>query len=92
MDRCYGNILDRYRKRRKEKFKKMEGYLFGEVLHFDNDKGYGVVVDDEGNRLVLHYKNMDRINYKVVSKGQRVHFKPGRYKHSIVALDVALVH
>lgn len=88
----YGKILKRYRNKRVERFNEMEGYLFGVVLHFDNEKGFGVAVDDYGHRYVLHYKNMDRVNYKIVSPEQKIHFKPGRFKNSIVALDVALVY
>lgn len=88
----YGSVIKNFRNKRKEKFRKMEGYVFGVVLYFDNNKGMGMAEDMEGNKYLLHYKNMDRINYKILSKDQKIHFKPGLFKQSVIATDVAIVY
>ena len=90
----YKNLINNYRKNRKKRFTRMEGegYIFGTVVHFDNDKGTGVAVDADENRYVLHYNNMWRINYKILSKDQEIHFKPGTYNGAKTAEDIAIVY
>lgn len=92
MNQAYEKLLANFRQVRIAKFSNMKGYVFGYVVNFDNDKGTGFVVDEEGHKYFLHYKNMDRVNYKVLSKDQKIHFKPGKFKESPVATDVALVY
>jgi len=88
----YGLIIRNHRISRKNKFAKMEGYLFGEVLRFNIAKGVGAAIDSNGIKYILHYKDMDRIGFKIVTKGQQIHFRPGVYKGSLKAEDVAIVY
>ena len=87
----YSKIVKRHEARRREKFKAMKDYRFGTVVHFNNEKGFGVGTDDEGTRYILHYTNMTRVNFKILTKGQEIHFKPGRYKDSLSAEDIAVI-
>ena len=84
-----------YREKRRAKFAQLieeEGYLEGTVLHFDNEKGVGLVIGDDNLKYVAHHKSMPRVKYKILAKSQRVHFKPGVYAQNKTTEDLAIVH
>lgn len=87
----YSKFIKNNEKKRRKKFEVMKGYRFGTVVHFNNEKGFGVGIDHDGNRYILHYTNMDRVKFKILTKGQEIHFKPGLYKESLSAEDIAVV-
>lgn len=90
----YTAILANERKRRQQAFEAMQkdGYVFGEVVAFDNNKGIGTAVDAASSHYTVHHNNMNRLAHKMLSPGQKIHFKPGVYKDSIIADDVAGVY
>lgn len=84
-----------YREKRKAKFAQLireEGYLEGTVLHFDNEKGVGLVMGDDGLKYVAHYKSMLGRVYKILAKSQRVHFRPGVYQDNRVTDRLSTMH
>ncbi len=88
------DIMQRHRANRNAKFEAMhgKGYIFAYVISFNNEKGYGVCEDNLGRKFSLHYTNMLRVQYKILSKNQTVHFLPDTYNGAPTATDIAIVY
>jgi len=95
MSSVYSGLIKKYKEKRRAKFAKMskeKGYLEGTVLHFDNERGVGLILGEDSLHYVAHYKNMHRMQSKILAKSQRVHFKPGKYEHNLTADDIAVIY
>lgn len=53
----------------------------GTVKFFNNEKGYGFIVPDDGGADVfVHYSNIEGAGFRTLTEGQKVEFEigPGR--------------
>ena len=46
----------------------------GTVKWFDNNKGYGFIVNDLGEDVMVHYRSIQMDGYKTLKEGQQVEF------------------
>lgn len=47
----------------------------GTVKWFNNQKGYGFIVDEEGNEVFVHFSGLNMDGYKTLDEGQAVEFE-----------------
>jgi CspA family cold shock protein len=47
----------------------------GRVKWFNNAKGYGFIIQDEGPEVFVHYSAIDGDGYKTLTEGQEVRFE-----------------
>lgn len=47
----------------------------GRVKWFNNSKGYGFIVQDDGPELFVHYSAIQGDGYKTLVEGQQVQFE-----------------
>ncbi|MDO6459286.1 cold shock domain-containing protein [Granulosicoccaceae sp. 1_MG-2023] len=50
----------------------------GTVKWFDNAKGYGFIVNPDGEDVFVHYRAIEGDGYKTLTEGQRVSFTATR--------------
>ena len=90
----FREVMRRHRLKRNTQFEKLiaQGYIYAYVTSFNNSKGYGMCEDNLGKKYSLHYTNMNRAHYKLLTKNQQIHFKPSLYNGAPTALDIAIVY
>ncbi|MBO4410758.1 MAG: cold shock domain-containing protein [Lachnospiraceae bacterium] len=47
----------------------------GTVKWFNNQKGYGFIVDEDGNEVFVHFTGLNMDGYKTLDEGQAVEFE-----------------
>ena len=47
----------------------------GTVKWFNNQKGYGFIVDENGGEVFVHYSGLNMDGYKTLDEGQAVEFE-----------------
>ncbi len=47
----------------------------GTVKWFNNQKGYGFIVDEDGNEVFVHFSGLNMDGYKTLDEGQAVEFE-----------------
>ena len=47
----------------------------GRVKWFNNAKGYGFIIQDEGPEVFVHYSAIEGDGYKTLTEGQEVRFE-----------------
>jgi len=47
----------------------------GTVKWFNNQKGYGFIVDENGSEVFVHYSGLNMDGYKTLDEGQAVEFE-----------------
>lgn len=68
----------------------------GTVKWFNNSKGYGFILPDEGgDDLFAHYSAVEMEGYKTLKAGQKVSYTPapgnnGLHAHNIIAMDTTI--
>lgn len=61
----------------------------GTVKWFNNSKGYGFIVPDDGSdEIFVHYSNITSEGYKSLQEGQKVEFEAGQGKKGPEATNV----
>ena len=48
--------------------------LLGTVKWFDNAKGFGFILNPDGEDVFVHYRSIQREGYKTLSEGEQVEF------------------
>ena len=46
----------------------------GTVKWFDNAKGFGFIVNDDGEDVFVHYRSIEGDGYKTLAEGQQVEY------------------
>ena len=61
----------------------------GTVKWFNNSKGYGFIVPDDGSdEIFVHYSNITSEGYKSLQEGQKVEFEAGQGQKGPEATNV----
>ena len=46
----------------------------GTVKWFDNAKGYGLIINDDGEDVFVHYRSIEGDGYKKLTEGEQVEY------------------
>ncbi len=63
----------------------------GTVKWFNNAKGFGFIVREQGDDVFVHYSSIRGDGYRSLDEGQRVSFHPVEGQKGIQAEDVDVV-
>lgn len=63
----------------------------GTVKWFNEKKGFGFVIGDDGIERFLHYKNISMDGFKTLKEGQKVEFTSFKGQKGMEAHDVRVV-
>ena len=64
----------------------------GTVKWFNNSKGFGFIVPDDGTEDVfVHHSNIAVEGYRSLQEGQKVEFETGQGRKGLEATEVKLV-
>jgi CspA family cold shock protein len=63
----------------------------GTVKWFNNSKGYGFIVRDQGEDLFVHYSSITGSGFRSLEEGQRVEFTVGEGQKGLQAQDVTVL-
>lgn len=69
----------------------MDGKVSGKVRWFNNDKGYGFILGEDGTEYFVHFKQIIAEGYKALDADQDVEFENGKSEKGPVALNVRAV-
>lgn len=60
----------------------------GTVKWFDNAKGYGFIVNESGEDVMVHYRSIQAEGYKTLREGQSVEFIQTKTENGLQAAEV----
>ncbi|MCB1756037.1 MAG: cold shock domain-containing protein [Gammaproteobacteria bacterium] len=60
----------------------------GTVKWFDNAKGYGFIVNPDGEDVFVHYRSIQGDGYRTLNEGQKVQFTATRGEKGWQAAEV----
>ena len=60
----------------------------GQVKWFNDAKGYGFIVTDEGQDIFVHYSEIQGIGHKTLIEGQEVEFEVSETDKGLQARNV----
>ena len=63
----------------------------GTVKWFDNAKGYGFIINDDGEDVMVHYRSIQAEGYKTLKEGQHVDFIQTKSEKGWMAAEVEVV-
>ncbi len=63
----------------------------GRVRWFDNKKGYGFIVDEQGNDLFVHFSNILCDGFRGLDVGWKVEYEIENGPHGRQAVEVRIV-
>lgn len=64
----------------------------GTVKWFNNIKGYGFIVDEQGNDIFVHYSIIPGKGFKSLEEGQKVVFDLVETKKGLQATNVEVIN
>lgn len=65
--------------------------MVGKVKWFDNKKGYGFILNDEGDEIFVHFTAIIKEGFKALTEGQQVEYEIGEGVKGRQAVDVKVV-
>ena len=65
--------------------------MIGKVKWFDNKKGYGFILAEDGHEVFVHYTGIVSEGFKSLSEGQAVEYEIGSNDKGMQAVDVKVV-
>lgn len=63
----------------------------GRVKWFDNPKGYGFIINEAGDDVMVHYRSIQAEGFKTLSEGQVVSFVQVKSEKGLQAAEVEVV-
>jgi CspA family cold shock protein len=63
----------------------------GTVKWFNNKKGFGFIVREEGEDIFVHFSSIKTEGFKSLQEGQKVEFSVGKTEKGPQAQDVTIV-
>ena len=71
--------------------KYMTGKILGTVKWFDDKKGYGFIVNPDGQDAFVHYRSIQQEDYKTLREGQDIEYTHISSDKEWQAAEVAVV-
>ena len=65
--------------------------MIGKVKWFDNKKGYGFILAEDGREIFVHYTAVVTEGFKSLSVGQSVEYEIGENEKGVQAVNVKVV-
>ncbi|MBR4850272.1 MAG: cold-shock protein [Alistipes sp.] len=65
--------------------------MTGKVKWFDNKKGYGFIIDENGKEVFVHYTGIVKEGFKALNEGQNVEFELSNGDKGEQAVNVVIV-
>ena len=65
--------------------------MLGNVKWFNNKKGYGFVIGEDGNEYFVHYTSINQGGFKSLKDGQAVSFVPNKSDKGLEAKEVEIL-
>ncbi|MBE6220479.1 MAG: cold shock domain-containing protein [Alistipes sp.] len=65
--------------------------MIGKVKWFDNKKGYGFILKEEGGEIFVHYSGIVAEGFKSLSEGQTVEYEIGDNDKGVQAVNVKVL-
>ena len=65
--------------------------MTGKVKWFDNKKGYGFIIDENGKEVFVHYTGIVKEGFKALNEGQNVEFELNNGDKGEQAVNVVIV-
>ena len=65
--------------------------MVGKVKWFDSKKGYGFILNDEGDEIFVHFTAIIKEGFKALTEGQQVEYEIGEGVKGRQAVDVKVV-
>ena len=66
-------------------------YVTGTVEYFDSGRGWGSIVNDEGQNVFCHYRDILGEGCKTLKDGQRVEYLEVQDKAGLLAKEVQVI-
>ncbi len=63
----------------------------GTVKWFDNAKGYGFIVNHDGEDVFVHYRSIQGDGYRTLNEGQKVEYTTTRGEKGLQASEVTTI-
>lgn len=64
------------------------GRKTGTCKWFNNEKGYGFLVNDQDQDVFVHYRNIEGDGYKMLDEGQTVEYLEVKSEKGLQAVEV----
>ena len=65
--------------------------MIGKGKWFDNKKGYGFILKEEGGEIFVHYSGIVAEGFKSLSEGQTVEYEIGDNDKGVQAVNVKVL-
>lgn len=64
----------------------------GTVKWFNNAKGYGFIIDEDGQEVFVHHTGIFMTGFRTLSEGQTVEYSIESYQERQKAVDVVIMN
>ena len=65
--------------------------MTGKVKWFDNKKGYGFIISEEGKEVFVHFRGIVKEGFRALVEGQNVEFELSDGDKGVQAVNVVVV-
>ena len=65
--------------------------MTGKVKWFDNKKGYGFIISEEGKEVFVHFTGIVKEGFRALVEGQNVEFELSDGDKGVQAVNVVVV-
>ena len=65
--------------------------MIGKVKWFDNKKGYGFILAEDGREIFVHYTGIVAEGFKGLSEGQSVEYEICENENGVQAVGVTVI-
>ena len=65
--------------------------MTGKVKWFDNKKGYGFIISEEGKEVFVHFTGIVKEGFRALNEGQNVEFELSDGDKGVQAVNVVVV-
>jgi CspA family cold shock protein len=65
--------------------------MTGKVKWFDNKKGYGFIISEEGKEIFVHFTGIIKEGFRALVEGQNVEFELSDGDKGVQAVNVVVV-
>ena len=63
----------------------------GTVKWFNNEKGYGFIIGEDGKDIFVHYSGIKGDGFKTLDIDQKVEYRTVQGEKGIIAVDVTVI-